>query len=216
MVGKLDCYSCHSRDFAKQDPLVPEKSLGFLGGGNRMGDRQHHRVYTANLTPDPTGLGSWTEAQFRRTLKMGLRPDGRPLRSPMTARPELTDDEIGAMWAYLRTVPKVAATWPSPFPEPLDTADAGRAVFHKYGCHSCHGEDGGGTHDLRKGVANHPTDESLIAYIKHPERTKPGVAMPTWDGTIEEHEYAPLARFVRTLAAPRTASVPAAAAGEAN
>ena len=216
MVGKLDCYSCHSRDFAKQDALVPENSLGFFGGGNRMTDRSHNRVYTANLTPDPTGLGSWTEAQFRRTLKMGLRPDGRPLRSPMTARPELTDDEIGAMWAYLRTVPKVAATWPSPFPEPLDTADAGRAVFHKYGCHSCHGEDGGGTHDLRKGVANHPTDESLIAYIKHPERSKPGVAMPTWDGTIEEHEYVPLARFVRTLAAPRTASAAAAAAGDAN
>ena len=37
--------------------------------------------------------------------------------------------------------------------------------------------------------------------------------MPTWDGTIEEKEYAPLARFLRTLAAPRTAS--ADAAGEA-
>jgi mono/diheme cytochrome c family protein len=205
MVAKLDCYSCHSRDFAKQDPLVPENSLGFFGGGIRMTDRKHQPVYTANLTPHETGLGSWTEDQFRRTLKMGLLPDGRPLRSPMTPRPELTDDEVGAMWAYLRTVPPIAATWPSPVPDQLDNADAGRTVFRKYGCHSCHGEDGGGRYDLRKGVANHRTDESLIAYIKHPERSKPGVAMPTWDGTIEEDEYAPLARFVRSLAERRSA-----------
>jgi len=216
MVGKLDCYSCHSRDFAKQDALVPENTLGFFGGGNRMTDRNHLPVYTANLTPDPSGLGSWTEEQFRRTLKLGLLPDGRPLRSPMTPRPELTDDEIGAMWAYLRTVPPIAATWPSPFPDQLDTADAGGAIFRKYGCHSCHGDDGAGRHDLRKGVASHPTDESLIAYIKHPERTKPGVAMPTWDGTIEEHEYAPLARFVRSLAAARTASVTSGTGAQAN
>jgi mono/diheme cytochrome c family protein len=216
MVAKLDCYSCHSRDFAKQDPLVPENSLGFFGGGNRMTDRDHQPVYTANLTPDATGLGSWTFEDFRRTLRLGLRPDGRPLRSPMTARPELTDDELAAMWAFLRTVPPIVATWPSPVPEALDTADAGRVVFHKYGCHGCHGDDGGGRTDLRPGVARYATDAALIAYIKHPERTKPGVAMPTWDGTIEEHEYAPLARFVRSLAAARTASTTPDGAAEAN
>jgi mono/diheme cytochrome c family protein len=216
MVAKLDCYIVPLGATSRADPLVPENTLGFMGGGNRMTDRQHRRVYTANLTPDPTGLGGWTEAQFHRTLKMGLLPDGRPLRSPMIARPELTDDEIGAMWAYLRTVLPIAATWPSPFPEPMDNADAGSTVFRKYGCHSCHGEDGAGTHDLRRGVANHPTDESLIAYIKHPERTKPGVAMPTWDGTIEEQEYAPLARFVRSLAVPRTASAASPEPAERN
>ncbi len=211
MVARLDCYSCHSRDFAKQDALVPENSLGFFGGGIRMTDRNHRPVYTANLTPHPTGLGQWTEEQFRRVLKMGLLPDGRPVRSPMAPRPELTDEEIGAMWAYLRTVPPIATNWPSPFPEPVDSADAGRTVFRKYGCPSCHGEDGAGRYDLRKGVASHATDASLIAYIKHPERTKPGVAMPTWDGTIEEPEYGPLARFLRTLAVPRTASAAGAA-----
>ena len=70
-----------------------------------MRDREGHVVYTANLTPDPTGLGGWTEQDFRRTLKLGLRPDGRPLRSPMTARAELTDEEIAAIWEYQRTVP---------------------------------------------------------------------------------------------------------------
>jgi mono/diheme cytochrome c family protein len=206
MVAKLDCYGCHSRDFATVDALVPEASQGFLGGGNAMRDREGHVVYTSNLTPDPTGLGDWTEDDFRRTLKLGLRPDGRPLRSPMTARAELTDDEITAMWAYLRTVPPLSNSLPSPYPAPpVDPSDAGRLVFHKYGCNTCHGDDGAGTHDLRGAAASHPTDESLIAYIRHPERTRPGVAMPTWDGTIQETEYAPLARFVRTLSEARGA-----------
>lgn len=199
MVGKLDCYACHSKDFATVDALVPEASAGFLGGGNSMRDRDDHPVFTANLTPDATGLGAWSEADFRRTLKLGLRPDGRPLRSPMTARPELTDDEIHALWAYLRTVPKLVNAVPSPYPEP-QIADAGRRVFHKYGCNSCHGNDGAGTIDIRRGIGKYATDEALVDYIKHPERTKPGIAMPTWDGTIEEGEYAALARFVRTLA----------------
>jgi mono/diheme cytochrome c family protein len=206
MVAKLDCYACHSKDFATVDALVPEASQGFLGGGNAMRDREGHVVYTANLTPDPTGLGDWTEQDFRRTLTLGLRPDGRPLRSPMTARAELTDAEISAMWAYLRTVPPLTNPLPSPYPAaPVDPSDAGRLVFHKYGCNTCHGNDGAGTHDLRGASARHPTDESLIAYIRHPERTRPGVAMPTWDGTIEEAEYAPLARFVRTLSELRGA-----------
>jgi mono/diheme cytochrome c family protein len=207
MIGKLDCYSCHSKDFATVDALVPEASGGFLGGGNAMRDREGHLVYSSNLTPDPTGLGNWTEADFRRTLKLGLRPDGRPLRSPMTARAELTDDEISAMWAYLRTVPRLANRWPAPVPDaPVDPKDVGRLVFHKYGCNTCHGNDGAGTHDLRRAAARYPTDDALIAYVKHPERTIPGVAMPTWDGTIEEAEYAPLAHFVRSLSEARARS----------
>jgi mono/diheme cytochrome c family protein len=207
MVAKLDCYGCHSRDFATVDALVPEASQGFLGGGNGMRDREGHVVYTANLTPDATGLGGWSEEDFRRTLKLGLRPDGRPLRSPMTAVADLTDEEISAMWAYLRTVPAIVNAVPSPFPEVVDSSDAGRAAFHKYGCNSCHGNDGGGTQDLVRAAADYPTDDALVAYIKHPEATKPGVAMPTWEGTILETEYAPLARYVRSLSEARMRSL---------
>ena len=189
--------------------MVPERSAGYLGGGNPMRDRRGHRVYTANLTPDPTGLGSWTEEQFRRTLKLGLRPDGRPLRSPMTARPTSPTTRSARIWAYLRTVPPISNALPAPVPgAALDAADRGRAAFVKYGCHSCHGDDGRGQHDLRGAAVRYPTDAALIAYIRHPERTSaPDVAMPTWDGTIEEADYAPLARFVRSLSLARTASM---------
>src|SRR5262249_61113022 len=153
MVGKLDCYGCHSRDFATVDTLVPENSKGYLGGGNAMRNRDGQTVYTSNLTPDPTGLGGWTEQDFHRTLKLGLRPDGRALRSPMAARADLTDDEIAAMWAYLRTVPAIGNRVAPPPPEAIDAADAGRRADHKYRANPCHGHDGGGTHRLPPAAA---------------------------------------------------------------
>ena len=199
--------------------MEPEKSEGYMGGGYKMRDRLGHTRYSANLTRDAeTGIGAWTEEQFRRALKVGIRPDGRPLRPPMSPRPLLSDDEVSALWAYLRSLPPIRNDVPESdlIVAPM-TADAGQKVYYKYGCNSCHGDTGKGLYDLRKGLDKYETDETLIAYIKHPERTKPGVKMPTWDGVIEEGEYAPLARFVRSLAATaaeaRSAPRPAAPAG---
>jgi mono/diheme cytochrome c family protein len=209
VTAKLDCFNCHSKSFATNDDLVPENSQGFLGGGNAMKDRTGGVVYTANLTPDvETGIGSWTFAQFRRTLATGIRPDGRALRSPMTARTDIDDEEAAAIWAYLRTVPALRNPLPPPPALPPETqADAGSAVYYKYGCNVCHGADGSAPHDLRRARDRFPTDGALTDWIRHPERTRPGISRPTWDGMIEEHEYAPLVRFVRALGdAPRRAS----------
>lgn len=69
-------------------------------------------TYAANLTPDSTGIGNWTEAQFIKALKekkwMGL--DGtRPLMPPMSMMPatRMSDDELKAIFAYLKTVPPI-------------------------------------------------------------------------------------------------------------
>lgn len=61
----------------------------------------------ANLTPDPeTGLGNWTQADFTRLLREGVRPDGRRVDAfmPVAMTKEFTDMEIEAIWKYLRTV----------------------------------------------------------------------------------------------------------------
>jgi mono/diheme cytochrome c family protein len=118
VTAKLDCYSCHSKSFLGVNPLAPERSEGFLGGGNPMRDARRDRIYSANLTPHTTGLARWSESDFRRAMKAGLRPDGRPLRPPMPLRPDLTDEEVAAMWAYLRTVPPIPNAVPTPLPEP--------------------------------------------------------------------------------------------------
>ena len=208
--SRLLCYGCHSADFATNDDLHPEKSPGYLGGGNAMPDIGGKLVPTANLTPDvETGIGRWTGDEFRRALKEGIRPDNRPLRYPMVPYRPLTDGEADAIFAYLRSVPparnKVKA------PEAYVVAgDRGKQVYYAYGCNGCHGDTGHGQYDLRKGPEKYPTDDELIAWIRHPERLRPGIAMPTWDGVIKEEEYLPLAGFVRSLAkaAPLAASAP--------
>ena len=74
--GRAMCFPCHSADFAKVDDFVPEKSAGYLGGGIAMPDMNGRIVMTANITPDPeTGIGKWTEDEFVRLLRSGVRPD---------------------------------------------------------------------------------------------------------------------------------------------
>jgi mono/diheme cytochrome c family protein len=199
--ARLQCFGCHSADFKTVDELHPEKSAGYFGGGNLMPDLSGEIIPTSNLTPDPeTGIGKWTEAQFRRALVDGIGPDNKPVRYPMVPFRNVTDDEAAAIFAYLKTVPAIHNAVPAPREAVLVGADRGQQVYHAYGCNRCHGEAGLGTWDLRKGPEHYPTDDALIAYIKHPEVAKPGIAMPTWDGVIQEDEYAPLAAYVRTLA----------------
>jgi mono/diheme cytochrome c family protein len=60
----------------------------------------------ANLTPSGN-LGKWTEAQFVETLRTGKRPDGIMLKDPMPWKVvgRMSDEELHAVWLYLRSVP---------------------------------------------------------------------------------------------------------------
>jgi len=83
------CIGCHGADLGGK-PAVPGSPLP-----------------AANLTPDPaTGLGSWSQDDFVRVFRDGLRPDGTPVDSamPWFAMTTMTDDELGAVWTYLRTL----------------------------------------------------------------------------------------------------------------
>jgi mono/diheme cytochrome c family protein len=62
-----------------------------------------------NLTP--SGLGAWTEADFRRALREGKRPDGSAIDPfmPWKALSTMSDEEISAVWAYLQTLPPAAS-----------------------------------------------------------------------------------------------------------
>jgi mono/diheme cytochrome c family protein/cytochrome c553 len=206
--SRLLCFGCHSADFKTNDDLHPERSAGFLAGGNPMPDLGGKLVHTANLTPDAeTGIGRWTEEEFRRALKEGIRPDNRPLRYPMVPYRPLDDDEVAAVFAYLRSVPPVRNEVQAPEAYVV-AGDRGKQVYYAYGCNGCHGDTGSGQYDLRKGPQKYPMDAELIAWIKHPERLRPGIAMPTWDGVIQEEEYPPLVGYVRSLASTASESAP--------
>lgn len=106
--GNYGCFACHSADFKTTNDLEPEKSGGFYGGGNPMLDYDGNIVPSRNLTPDKeTGIGNWTEEQFVKTVKTGMRPNGTMVRYPMMPYGVLTENEIKAIYAYLKTVPPI-------------------------------------------------------------------------------------------------------------
>jgi cytochrome c553 len=51
--------------------------------------------------------GSWSEADFMATLKTGVRPGGQHLKDVMPWKyfGKMTDDELRAVWIYLRSLP---------------------------------------------------------------------------------------------------------------
>ncbi len=104
----LGCFHCHSSDFTKLDPLVPENSVGFYGGGNVIIDpNTGAEVLSANLTPHETGLKGWTLEQFSNALRFGKKPDGTSLTAAMPPHAELNDDEVAAIWTYIQSLPPV-------------------------------------------------------------------------------------------------------------
>lgn len=89
MVVVAGCTGCHGAG---------------LGGGHVPGTPASFKA-ASNLTP--AGIGQWTEADFFRSLRQGVDPSGVAL-DPFMPVPDtrlMTDTEIRALWAYLRTVP---------------------------------------------------------------------------------------------------------------
>ncbi len=107
-TAKVDCYACHSPSFQNTDVMVPENTPGYFSGGNAMPNLEGEIIYTRNLTPDKeTGIGKWTEEQFVQAVRFGKRPNGTSVRYPMSPHPELTDEEVAAIFAYLQTIPAI-------------------------------------------------------------------------------------------------------------
>lgn len=99
LIEIADCMGCHS---AWEAPTNP----GFGAGGNAI-ERFGEVAFSANLTPDPTGIGGYTEGIFRGALRSGR---GGTLHGamPWVAYRHLTDADIGAIYRALRQLPPVA------------------------------------------------------------------------------------------------------------
>jgi hypothetical protein len=83
-------------------------------------------VYSPNLTPDQeTGLGSWTEEMFIKAMRTGMHlgaENGRPILPPMpwTDLKAMTDDDLKAVFAFLRSIPAIHNAIPDPkVPKPV-------------------------------------------------------------------------------------------------
>lgn len=76
--------------------------------------------FTANLTPDQnTGLGIWTEEMFVKALRTGRHMGAsREILPPMpwSNYGQMTDADLSALYAYLRSIPAIHNRVPDPLP----------------------------------------------------------------------------------------------------
>lgn len=109
----MDCASCHRPMGPDGAPMV---EAGLSGGSLGFEVPGFGIVWPPNLTSDATGLGGWTDAEIVQALTAGVRPDGRLLAPvmPWMAYGDLTEDDLAALVAYLRSLPAVAHATPAP------------------------------------------------------------------------------------------------------
>ena len=77
--------------------------------------------FAANITSDSTGIGAWSEAQFIKALREGKSKglDGnRPILPPMPWQnfKNLNDNDLKAIFAFLKTTKPVHNIVPQPIP----------------------------------------------------------------------------------------------------
>jgi mono/diheme cytochrome c family protein len=139
------CHDCHTpKKFGPQGP-EPDMSLALSGspaadklpaiptgviGPDKWGTVASNHFaawvgpwgvsFSRNLTPDQTtGIGSWTEEMFIKTLRDGKHQgEGRPLLPPMPWQMyrQATDEDLKAIYAYLRSLPAIVNAVPDPIP----------------------------------------------------------------------------------------------------
>jgi mono/diheme cytochrome c family protein len=95
------CVGCHTED--RKD------AVRFAGG--RALATPFGTFHGPNITPHPqAGIGRWTEADFVRAMRQGVRPDGASYfpAFPYPSYTKISDADLRDLWAYLRTLPASA------------------------------------------------------------------------------------------------------------
>jgi len=107
------CAACHSANLAAPDLA-----------GNLFLDIPPARLGAPNLTGGAGGIGArYTDADWERTIRHGVRPDGTPLLFMPTANfYHLSDADLGAIIAYVRSMPPIDNQAPASQIYPLGRA----------------------------------------------------------------------------------------------
>jgi len=134
----MACGNCHSPRDA-EGRTIAERA--FSGGGLTFTTPAF--IATApNITPDvETGIGSWSDAEIKRALVQGIRPDHGHLASaplaaimPVNFYRALLPDDLDAIVGYLRTVKPIRNGVPDPVykaPVRRDSYPDAEAGFNK-------------------------------------------------------------------------------------
>jgi mono/diheme cytochrome c family protein len=95
------CIGCHTEE---KQGAVP-----FAGG--RALKTPFGTFYGPNITPDQkAGIGRWSEADFLKAMRLGMRPDGAHYfpAFPYPSFTKIVDPDLKDLWTYLRSLPPSA------------------------------------------------------------------------------------------------------------
>lgn len=194
--GIVACGNCHT---PRNDDATTNNEMRLAGGF--LIEEPEFKAYAPNITQDvETGIGGWSDDEIIRAIREGVRRDGTIIGPPMPipSYREMSDSDVRAIVAYLRTIPPVRNSVPRsvyniPLPEswgpPLGTvADVSKDDTLAYGtylgnalghCMECHTPMSQGAFDFsRTGaggtVFNKPFDLAFAAMAAnitpHPEQ----------------------------------------------
>lgn len=143
LVNSIGCHDCHTpKKFTEngmeldtdrllsgypQDEVLPDydpntaKSYILFNMSLTAATGPWGTSFAGNLTPDDTGIGTWSEEQFMRAIRKGLYKGlegSRPLLPPMPwqSYKNLPDEDLKAIFAYLKSIKPVENVVPSNLP----------------------------------------------------------------------------------------------------
>lgn len=108
----MTCQNCHT-------PRGEKGAMNFskdLSGGLTF-DEPPFKVTASNITPDPeTGIGKWSDADIKKALQEGVRPNGSAIATvmPYPYYKVLTPGDLNSIVAYLKSVKPVVNKVPDP------------------------------------------------------------------------------------------------------
>lgn len=162
--GPMGCGNCHT-------PLGPngfeaDKELA----GRLVEENPGFTAIAPNITPGGH-IAEWSDAELSKAIREGLRPDGTIIGPPMPfpVYRQISDDDLGSIVAFLRTVPAVEnevpkSTYNIPLPpaygpplanvaapEPRVSVEWGGYVVALAHCMECHSAPGPQGPDLQNG-----------------------------------------------------------------
>lgn len=144
LVNTIGCADCHSpKGFGEHGPeVIKELHLSGFQQGQKLPEMSADALqkgwmlmnpdltaavgpwgtsFAANITSDETGIGNWTEEQFITAMRKGKfkgLENARDLLPPMPwfNFAQLTDDDLKAIYAYLKSTRPVKNIVPAPIP----------------------------------------------------------------------------------------------------
>lgn len=210
MEEVYQCWDCHTEGFSPTKKDGPDA----LAGGFEFADPQGNRIWSPNITPSKTaGIGDWTLEEFARAVREGVSKDGSLVRYPMPTWRMIDDVEMAAMYAYLMgRAPNDKPNKPSALPRPKAPApeEKPEEIFAKMGCVTCHAD--GAPYAAKLKQAHGKPVEEVAAWIRNPEKSKPGTQMPTFEHLLDEQQALSLAEWVQAKVAGTSAAAPATSA----